>query len=593
LRAAPRPLLTLGQILAWADDHHARTGRWPLKASGAVRCNRNENWRALNSALREGNRGLPGGMTLPQLLSEHRGVRNRRAQPPLTVEEILAWADDHYARTGRWPGKSDGAVGAASGEKWNRIDGALQNGSRGLAGGTTLARLLAEHRGVRHLGDLAPLTVELILSWADDEYGQTGRWPTSSDGAVRAAPGEVWRNVAAALGAGSRGLPGGTTLAKLLSEHRGVRNLGALPPLTEAKILAWADAWHARTGQWPGPVAREIPEAPGEKWNCIDVALYSGGRGLPGGDSLCRLLARERGVRNLQNLPPLKVGQILKWARTHHQRTGSWPSYYLAEVTDAPGESWRAINSALRDGGRGLPGGNSLAQLLAERLGVRTRVAVPPLTEKQILAWAEAHRLRTGEWPKVQSGPIAGAPGETWLAVDSALREGLRGLPGGDSVARLLARRRGARYKALAPRLTERKILRWADEHRLRTGQWPGQTSGPVCGEPGETWGAIQRSLLMGQRGLPGGDSLARLLSRRRGLRHHREVPGLTEGQILAWADDHFRRTGKWPGQASGVVPGSGGETWSGIQSALLVGRRGLPGGDTIVKLLARTGRRR
>jgi hypothetical protein len=437
------------------------------------------------------------------------------------------------------------------------------------------------------------LTVGQILEWADDHHARTGRWPKSADRAVLADRNEKWCNIAAALGAGNRGLPGGSSLAKLLAEHRGVRNLGALPPLTEARILAWADAWHARTGRWPGPLAREIPEAPGEKWNCIDVALYSGGRGLPGGDSLCRLLARERGARNPQNLPRLKVGQILKWARTHHQRTGSWPSYYLTEVADAPGESWRSINTALRDGGRGLPGGSSLAQLLAERLGVRTRVAIPPLTERKILAWAEAHRLRTGEWPKVQSGAIAGAPGETWLAVDSALREGLRGLPGGDSVARLLARRRGARYKALAPRLTERQILRWADEHRLRTGQWPGQKSGPVPGVPGETWGAIQRSLLTGQRGLPGGDSLARLLSRRRGLRHHREVPGLTEGQVLAWADAHFRRTGKWPGQASGVVPDSDGETWSGIQSALRVGRRGLPGGDTIVKLLARNGRGR
>jgi hypothetical protein len=63
----------------------------------------------------------------------------------------------------------------------------------------------------------------------------------------------------------------------------------------------------------------------------------------------------------------------------------------------------------------------------------------------QILAWADAHRERTGRWPSRASGVVAAAPGETWVAIDQALRRGDRGLPGGDSLARLLARRRGHR----------------------------------------------------------------------------------------------------------------------------------------------------
>src|SRR4051812_8483415 len=61
----------------------------------------------------------------------------------------------------------------------------------------------------------------------------------------------------------------------------------------------------------------------------------------------------------------------------------------------------------------------------------------PPLTVEQILTWAEQHRARTGAWPPVHGGPVAGVGGLTWLAVDSALRRGLRGLPGGDSLPRL------------------------------------------------------------------------------------------------------------------------------------------------------------
>jgi hypothetical protein len=183
-----------------------------------------------------------------------------------------------------------------------------------------------------------------------------------------------------------------------------------------------------------------VPEAPGENWNNLDQALRDGSRGLPGGDSLAKLLARRRGARNKSALPRLSEARILTWARAHHRRTGRWPTAALLSITGAPGESWAAVNTALRDGGRGLAGGDSLAKLLARRLGVRNQASVPRLTVKQILAWARAHRKRTGEWPRPRGGPIPGVPGETWMRVDTALREGLRGLPGGTSLRNLLAR---------------------------------------------------------------------------------------------------------------------------------------------------------
>jgi hypothetical protein len=70
-------------------------------------------------------------------------------------------------------------------------------------------------------------------------------------------------------------------------------------------------------------------------------------------------------------------------------------------------------------------------------------MAKPKLTEALILAWADAHFGRNGRWPSALSGAVAGAPGETWGALASALRNGCRSLPGGDSLARLLARERG------------------------------------------------------------------------------------------------------------------------------------------------------
>src|SRR5271165_7485144 len=77
------------------------------------------------------------------------------------------------------------------------------------------------------------------------------------------------------------------------------------------------------------------------------------------------------------------------------------------------------------------------------------------LTAKQIVAWADAYRRRTGEWPTQDSGPVFGQLGQTWKAIDGALRRGRRGLLGGDSLPRLLARERGARHVRALPPLTE------------------------------------------------------------------------------------------------------------------------------------------
>lgn len=48
-------------------------------------------------------------------------------------------------------------------ETWANVDNALRNGLRGLPNGSSLARLLAEKKGVRHIQDLPPLVKNLFL----------------------------------------------------------------------------------------------------------------------------------------------------------------------------------------------------------------------------------------------------------------------------------------------------------------------------------------------------------------------------------------------------------------------------------------------
>jgi len=154
------------------------------------------------------------------------------------------------------------------------------------------------------------------------------------------------------------------------------------------------------------------------------------------GTSLAQLLAEQRGVRHRDRQPQLTEEQILGWAETNQARNGRWPTRHDGAVTDAPGETWERVDVALRQAKRGLPGGRSLVQLLRGARGVRpVRRAV--LTVEQIVQWAEAHARRHGAWPMNDAGPVEGVPGLTWTAVDLALRNGLRGLPGGSSLARL------------------------------------------------------------------------------------------------------------------------------------------------------------
>lgn len=625
---ARRRPLDVRQILEWADAHFARTGQYPDVTCGRVYEAPWEKWINIDGNLRHGGRELPGGWSLAQLLDELRGKRNVQNLPRHRIEEILSWADAYFARAGMWPSHQSGSVAEAPDETWQAIDMALRAGGRGLGGGSSLARLLREHRGARRMRHrrerlavappattnthkpvtgnddarlmieqlregrniqaLPPFTIEQILGWVDEFFVLNGDWPSREDGLIGGTEGETWGAVEAALSHGLRGLPGGSSLPRLLAEQRGVRNPRKLPPLSVEQILDWADVYRDRTGDWPTGLSGAVDGLGGDTWLAVDKALRAGRRGLRAGSSLARLLDEHRGTRRAQNPAPLSVTKILGWADAWFLLHGKWPTDASGSIPESPGDTWNAISIALRNGLRDLPGGMSLAVFLADRRGKRNRAALPPLTEQQILAWADAHYERHGKWPKQTSGPAEEAAGESWDGLDQSLRHGRRGLPGGSSLAQLLAQHRCKRNPRALPPLTEEQILAWADAFHECHGKWPHVNSGAVQGVAGETWSKIDHVLVAGSRGLSGGSSLSRLLAERRGKRNPRALPPLAEEEILGWADAFFARHGKWPTVKSGPVSEAPGETWRGLDEFLKSGRRGLPRGSSLAKLLDR-----
>jgi hypothetical protein len=159
----------------------------------------------------------------------------------------------------------------------------------------------------------------------------------------------------------------------------------------------------------------------------------------------------------------------------------------------------------------------------------------PPLTVAQILRWADAHRERTGAWPAVRSGPVEGGPGLTWRAVAAALSRGRRGLPGGDTLARLLHRERGApRRRAPQRKADAREAARLRAEGLTlaEVGRRLGLTRQRVHhavarGGGGQGTMTTQQVGRHAAAGVGGGEG--RAVPRRR--------PPLTVADILRWAD--------------------------------------------------------
>jgi len=360
-------------------------------------------------------------------------------------------------------------------------------------------------------GEPPDLSEDEILGWGDAFFASHGDWPRVDSGPISESSGETWLTVAAALALGLRGLPAGGSLPRFFARHRGRYNQSD-QDFSGAQIMAWAESWRAATGRWPTTLSGEIPGQGGLTWLGVDVALRKGRGGLDGGSSLCHFLTGKRRLRHVVHHTPLTEEQILIWADAHHHRTGRWPYAHSGPVLDAPGETWLGISTALIRGWRSLPGGLSLSQLLIKHRGIRSAAYLPPLSIPQVLAWADAHRARTGRWPDHRAGPIAESPDESWPKVQSALVKGQRGLPGGSRLAQLLTERREMRNPKRPPDLSIPQILAWADAFRARTACWPKSTSGPIPVAPGETWNSVECALRVARRGLPGGSSLARLI---------------------------------------------------------------------------------
>ena len=436
--------IAIEQIRGWATQHFEWYRKWPGRESGKILGQDGLSWGIVDRCLKRGGRGLPGDSSLSAVLRTGGAQINYGpAKRALTLRQLLEWADLHHMRTGEWPHRETGRLPEAPALTWGTIDRRLRQGELDSRHPASLVELLRQHRGVWDSRGKSRLTIKLILKWADAHYARFGRWPVTLSGPVHGVSNENWAAVDVAMRNGRRGLGQKISLSQLLTRERGTRYKRSLEPVSIKQILSWADAHHRRTDRWPTRNSGPVHGVPGVNWNMVESWLRMGGRGLPGGSSLARLLGEHRGKRNRSELPRLSIDLILKWADAHLHRTGQWPTRKSGQIESAPQDTWAVIDTCLSRGSRGLDGGSSLPKLLAQHRDVRNRHALAPLSVSEILRWARAHHARTGQWPSRTSGSVTESPGETWSGIDAALKSNHRGLTGESSLHQLLQRHVG------------------------------------------------------------------------------------------------------------------------------------------------------
>jgi len=208
----------------------------------------------------------------------------------------------------------------------------------------------------------------------------------------------------------------------------------------------------------------------------------------------------------------LSIDQILQWADWHHLRTGKWPTSRTGIILDQPERTWESVQTALIKGTCGLPGGNSLHRLLRHKRRISDpRKVAPDVDLKHVREWVDQHHLRTGRWPHRDDGSVAERPEITWATIDRRMRRGELGLPRGTTLSKWLRQSRDV-WDGGKPKLTERLVLRWAQEHYDRFGRWPVTLSGALFNHPEENWAAIDVGMRNRRRGFPYRMSLSQFL---------------------------------------------------------------------------------
>lgn len=281
-----RSLLTEAAIIESAREYCRNHGRLPsCQTTHSVPGMPNETWSGLDAALSEGVRGLPGKSSLSKLF------KNLKEELGLNLKEraILEAGRKYYYLHFRLPNeKTKDPVPDMPHENWKALDASLRAGSKGLPGGSSLAKLF---KNIKE--ELGFYYIDKILDAAKTYYKESQKFPTSTtEDPVPGMSNVTWKNLDARLRSGARCLPGNSSLSLLLEPWKA--EIQGDISLSEFSIIRALEIFHEIYKKRPRYGSGQtdldlVPGMPNENWHAIDAALRKGSRGLPGGSSLLKL----------------------------------------------------------------------------------------------------------------------------------------------------------------------------------------------------------------------------------------------------------------------------------------------------------------
>ncbi len=436
-------------ILEWIDKFYAKHNKWPTQNSGKIDDVENETWMGVSQSLLNGYRGIKNKISFANFLKKHRGVKNLANLDDISIENIVFWAKDHYSKTGKYPRNNSGVILINTNESWAGIDDALREGRRGLPK-TSLVKLL-EQEGL----DFAKskigrkdLSDEIVKRYISDYFNKNSKYPlATSNEIIPNSNNTKWSDIAQALSKGLRGLKPGRTFAIFLKD-----NFGYINPddnynreiITEDMILSKADEYFEQKGKWPKTDSGNIAGFD-ITWRTINERLKSGNLGLRASGGLASLLFEKRSV-NFAGKHKSKKNftdeYVLQLCDAFYEKNNRYPnSKDRDKLVDGEKFNWRVIVSAYSKGRRGLKKGMSIAKLLKKNRNVINKYSnqKPKLSIKEIKFWIKEY-IKDNDKPPVASEKknVKGQIDENWHNLDNALRIGLRGLPRGNSLAKLV-----------------------------------------------------------------------------------------------------------------------------------------------------------
>ena len=205
-------------------------------------------------------------------------------------------------------------------------------------------------------------------------------------------------------------------------------------------MLAWADAHHARTGRWPTVSSGKVYERTARELATDRQRAHARiprvPRRLVAATAVIRGSAEPNLVDNARGSQFARSsnGQTTTMFATGPGRTAA-RALFRAQV----GVTWATVNKSLRKS-EWLPREQRrLDRLLAKRRMPSRRSTADGSDDRSDSEMGRHLLRRQGPMAEQRSlVALRNAPGLSWRIIDDALRHGLRGLPGGMSLAQVL-----------------------------------------------------------------------------------------------------------------------------------------------------------